>query len=430
MSRNFGRRIRSRSSGVNSRKLLLLGFALAIVAAACGDDEPAATVPPATAAATTTAAPAPTGDSTGVTADEIKLGTFGDVSGPVAIVGQPMRSAHDIVVSMVNEAGGINGRKIVLVHEDDQYDPARTIGAVRKLLEQDEVFLIFDSIGTPQCEAVMETLREGGVPVIQCGVATRDENVTWAFQTIPTNNTIGLSMTSYVIANLPDVSTVAIVAQEGEVGQPFIDGVEEALAGTGIELVEISTFKPSDTDLSSQVSRLQGADPDLVLVNGNPRSTSLFYNEAQQVGFKPPQGFFADIAQNDAVLFTLVDPAFLEGTLVAGYIENLSSTSAAMQNFRATVEKYAPGTDPSSFLLLGYADALVTMEVLRRAGANPTRERVLEVLTTEMAGYDAEGLLVPLQWSSSQRVGVQGISVDRVTGGVFVRVNEYFEPGE
>ena len=424
MAPYFGRRNRVINSRFRSRTWLASGLAFVLIAAACGADEPAATAP------TTTTAPVPAGDSTGVSTDEIKLGTFGDVSGPVAIVGQPMRSAHEIVVEMVNEAGGIHGRQIVLVHEDDQYDPARTVGAVRKLLEQDDVFLIFDSIGTPQCEAVMETLREGGVPVIQCGVATRDENVTWAWQTIPTNHTIGLSIASYVAANLPDVSTVAIVAQEGEVGQPFIDGVNEALEGTGIEVIEVSTFKPTDTDMSSQVSRLQGANPDMVLVNGNPRSTSLFYNEAQQVGFKPPQGFFADIAQNDAVLFTLVDPEFLEGTLVAGYIENLSSTSAAMEEFKANVERYAPGTEASSFLLLGYADALVTMEVLRRAGANPTRERVLEVLANEMAGYDADGLLVPLQWSGDQHVGVQGISVDRISNGVFVRVNEYFEPGE
>jgi len=441
MSENLNFRTDSHRFGSKLPSWLIVGVVFATLATACGSDveesAPATTAAPAAttaapaattaAPAATTAAPATTGDSTGVTDDEIKLGTFGDVSGPVAVVGLPFRTAHDIVAAKVNEAGGINGRQIVLVHEDDQYDPARTIGAVRKMLEQDEVFLIFDSIGTPQCAAVMETLREENVPVIQCGVATRDENVTWSWQTVPTNNTVGLSMASYVIANLPAVSTIAIVAQEGEVGQPFIDGVKEAIEGTRIELVEIGSFKPTDMDLSSQVARLQATNPDLVLVNGNPRSASLFYNEAQQQGFKPPQGFFADIAQNDSVIFTLVDPEFLEGTLVAGYIENLASDSPAMEQFKADVEKYAPGEEPSAFMLLAYADALVTMEVLRLAGDNPTREGVLDVLANEMEGYDANGLLVPLKWSGDQHVGVQGISLDLITDGAFVRVNEYFE---
>ena len=437
MSENLNLRTDSHRFGSKLPSWLIVGVVFATLATACGSDveesAPATTAAPAAttaAPAATTAAPATTGDSTGVTDDEIKLGTFGDVSGPVAVVGLPFRTAHEIVAAKVNEAGGINGRQIVLVHEDDQYDPARTIGAVRKMLEQDEVFLIFDSIGTPQCAAVMETLREENVPVIQCGVATRDENVTWSWQTVPTNNTVGLSMASYVIANLPAVSTIAIVAQEGEVGQPFIDGVKEAIEGTRIELVEVGSFKPTDMDLSSQVARLQATNPDLVLVNGNPRSASLFYNEAQQVGFKPPQGFFADIAQNDSVIFTLVDPEFLEGTLVAGYIENLASDSPAMEQFKADVEKYAPGEEPSAFMLLAYADALVTMEVLRLAGDNPTREGVLDVLANEMEGYDANGLLVPLKWSGDQHVGVQGISLDLITDGAFVRVNEYFEPGE
>ena len=144
MARYFRRRNRLFNSRFRSRTWLGTGLALVLIAAACGDDEPAPTAAPVTTAApapTTTAVPAPAGDSTGVTADQIKLGTFGDVSGPVAIVGQPMRSAHDIVVSKwsMKRAESTVGQ-IVLVHEDDQYDPARTIGAVRKLLEQDEVF--------------------------------------------------------------------------------------------------------------------------------------------------------------------------------------------------------------------------------------------------------------------------------------------------
>ena len=186
--------------------------------------------------------------------------------------------------------------------------------------------------------------------------------------------------------------------------------------------------------MSSQVSRLHSGPIRIsswsTAIHGLPRCSTTKRNRWASSRHRAS---LQTSAQNDAVLFTLVDPAFLEGTLVAGYIENLSSTSAAMQNFRGERSRSTPREpNPSSFLLLGYADALVTMEVLRRAGANPTRERVLEVLTTEMAGYDAEGLLVPRCNGrvAISRVGVQGISVDRVTGGVFVRVNEYFEPGE
>ena len=104
------------------------------------------------------------------------------------------------------------------------------------------------------------------------------------------------------------------------------------------------------------------------------------------------------------------------------------SSPASAEQFPAP--EYAPGEEPSAFMLLAYADALVTMEVLRLAGDNPTREGVLDVLANEMEGYDANGLLVPLKWSGDQHVGVQGISLDLITDGAFVRVNEYFEPGE
>lgn len=338
----------------------------------------------------------------GITKDKIILGSFLPLQSGLAAGATQMKEGTEAYFKYINDQGGINGRKIEWIVENDSYNPQQTVAVVKKLVDRDEVFAIVSTLGTVTNLAVLPFLAQRGVPVINPAGGhlllnkPKDKNV---FGILPLSSEIGESMADYAVTKL-GAKRVAIFFQNDQFGKDQRDGAVEYLKKKNMTPVAEASYVPSDVDVSAQVIALRQANPDAVILGVIPKHGSLFMKEAQKLAWKPKV-----IGHN-----TMADPVVtdLAGDALEGIYVNLMTAAdtmdrPAVKQANEILAKYSPKTKPGYYPYLGMAGAIIFVEGAKRAGKDLTREKLIKAL--ESFSHFEPGLVPPLEWSAKYHGG-------------------------
>jgi branched-chain amino acid transport system substrate-binding protein len=307
----------------------------------------------------------------GVSASEIIVGNHIDLSGPVAIIGVAAINGARMKFDEVNEAGGIYGRKIRFIVEDTQYQVPRAIQAVNKLLNRDNIFVMFMGMGTPMNNAIMPVLFEKGVPNLFPLTAARSMSEPFhrlQFAALGTYPKQIRAAVKYFVEN-EDVSTPCVIYQDTDFGQDILEGAKTQAAQMGLDVAAVSAHKPTDTEFTAAIIRLRNAGCDLVLMGTIHKDTILILETARKMGWDDVQ-WVGTTASNVTAIAQLESGASNGFAIFQHmphfYRDDPDIDPAVADWWDRYVERY--GVTPEYGAFEGYRDAELLVQGLQNAG--------------------------------------------------------------
>ena len=312
----------------------------------------------------------------GVTDSEIVLGTFIDSSGPSASAGVPRAKVLDGFWKYINDKGGINGRKIKWIAEDDQSNPQKTVVAVKKMVEQDKVFALVSPFGTATSAAVKDYLIQNGVP----NLFSMDQTSNlWArpipgfYTYMPTFEEEGVVTARWAVESQKK-QRITVLYQNTQFGLDGLAGVKKAVAKFGGQVVAEVSFNTTDAEFSSQAIKLNNSAPDIIIAFAAPSQYATLFKEARKLGLKVDWVNTQGVNKQKA---DLIGPDF-EGTYgIDIKIPDLNDTSNPdVKEFRDFMGKYVPGQPIGETQWQAWDAGTYTLELLTRAGKDLTRESI------------------------------------------------------
>ncbi len=342
---------------------------------------PAATAVPATAVPPT-AAPPPTKAAVpvrGVTDSEIALGSWGPQDGPAGAYGVIDRTIA-AYWNMVNDQGGINGRKVRFIYENDSYQPAKTVAAVKKLVEEDKVFALVGGLGTANNLAVMEYLVQNNVPHVgpatgSTAMAVPLKKQVFAIQLNYMSEAILL--TQYAVGQFK-AKKIAVFYQNDSFGKEGLDTINAELKRQGLpEAVGVS-YEAADTNFAAQALKLQTSGADAVILFAVPKPGASVIAEMGKLGYAPK--LLSSAIINDPAIFQLAGAA-MDGLVIPAWIPAYDDlTNPKIVEYQNFMKKYAAKEALGGFSLSGYVEAMVLHEGLKRTGKDLTVENFIKTM--------------------------------------------------
>lgn len=356
----------------------------------------------------------------GVTANEIVLGTHVDLSGPIQFWGVPQRNGHIMGVEEINANGGIHGRKIRMVVEDNGYDPKKGILATQKLLQQDKVFAIVGALGTALVSAAMPMVLEAGVPHMYPGAPTKLMYEPWHKLKFSLAAPYDESIMAGVRYFAGKKKKVAVIYQDDDFGKEIRDAAIAQAKKSGMEVVGDASYKRGDTVFSSQVARVRQGEPDLIVLGTVPRETVGVMAEARKLGWNVD--FLASqSACNQAVAD--LGKANTEGAyILCQYVPfDFDNEPPAVKAWMVRYEKRF-GTKPDVSAAMCYDMQMLMALALERAGKDVTVDKFVAATESIKNWQDIFGA-PPLTFSREQRVGTKTAIMTQITNGKFKRLS-------
>ena len=321
----------------------------------------------------------------GVSDTEIKIGQTMPYSGPLSAYGA-IGKAEAAYFKMINEQGGVNGRKINFLSVDDGYAPPKTVEVTRKLVEEDQVLAIVGSLGTPTNVAIHKYLNTKQVPQLFIATGATQwgdpEHFPWTMGWQPSYQVEGHIYAKYVMQNLPNAK-VAILYQNDDAGKDYLKGVTDGFGDKAAKfIVKSISYEVTDPTVDSQVVSLQGSGGDVFVNTSAPKQAAQAIRKAYDVGWRPTEFLGSISASVGAVLV----PAGLDksaGIITAAYQKDpTDKTWVNDQGFKdwlAWMKKYNPeGNIADSFTGYGYSIGMTVVQVLKQCGDEITRENLMK----------------------------------------------------
>jgi ABC-type branched-subunit amino acid transport system substrate-binding protein len=314
----------------------------------------------------------------GVSDNEIVIGSSQPLSGPAAFWGQGVGGGMDTYIKILNDQGGINGRKLRLVLRDDGYSPTRAVANVRELVERERVFAIVSLIGSANAFAVRDYIIENQVLWV---TPTADANM-WAgfrnkknlFVTYPGYVDEGRILTMYAVQK-EGAKSIAVLYQNDLYGQKGLLGIKRGIAETKSKLATAVPYEVTDRDLSGHALKLRGSGADAVILYATPTQGALIVREMAKIGFSPK--LFASFTLADPIMFQLAGDAW-NGIILSAYFPVPGVGDAKVDAMLEALLKVNPQLRASPFnALAGVSFMEPFVEALRRAGPTVTRDTVV-----------------------------------------------------
>jgi branched-chain amino acid transport system substrate-binding protein len=326
--------------------------------------------------------------SPGISANEIKLGTTAYYSGP-ASTAAAYGQAQVAYFQMVNDGGGINGRKVNLISLDNAFSPSKAIEQTRRLVESDEVFAIAGSLGTPTNVAIQKYLNGKGVPNLFLTSGAERFNdpkeFPWIIPFYPIYVAQGALFAKYILRERPDAK-IAVQYENDDLGRDYVRGLKQGLRDKAAMIVKELSHELSDPTIDSQILDLKASGADVLLQFTQSKFAAQGIRVAAGLNWRP----LHIVCSNAGSIGTTFIPAGVEasrGVITATWERNPADPSQAdhpaVKEFRAFAAKYMPNLDFNNTAALpGYNNAYMIGQVLQRCGDNLTRENLLRQATT------------------------------------------------
>ena len=341
-------------------------------------------------------------------------------------------SATQAYFKYINETqGGVCGRKITYLTEDNQSDPGKALEAVRKLVDRDKVFAVVGSLGDDAHAAVWEYLNENEVPDILVSAGAHrfgsdPEGHPWTVQMIPSYTIEGNFYGQYISQNLPG-KTVGVFGASGPLYWDGLTGVKSGLDPAKNEIVSEQTFELTALSIRSEVANLRQANPDVVIVFADPGFTSQAVKEANRLGWHPQ--WIINYVNSDDIMFQFVSPELLEGavTFQAFKLASMKDDPAIAGHWE--IMKDYGGPQPTNFSVYAQLLGELTVEVLGRTCDNLTREGLMDAIES-VKDWHSDLLLegVNVSFSATDHVALQTGRMLRATIKDGKGKYEYFGP--
>jgi len=321
----------------------------------------------------------------GVSDTEIKIGNTMPYSGPASGY-SAIGKAQAAYFAMVNDQGGINGRKINFISRDDGYSPPKTVEQVRKLVEEDQVLLLFQTLGTPTNLAIREYLNDNKVPQLFAASGSNQWNdpkhYPWTMGWQPSYGTESRIYARYILASQPDAK-IAVLYQNDDFGKDYLNGIRAELGDkAGKMLVAAQSYETTDPTVDPQVVALQGSGANVLVTAAIPKFTTLAIRKVFDIGWRPTH-FLNSVSTSIA---SVMKPAGLEkaiGIISAAFNKDPTDPqwqdTAEYKEWLAWMRKYNPsGNVTDAFNVYGYGTAQTLVAVLKASGNDLTRENVMK----------------------------------------------------
>jgi branched-chain amino acid transport system substrate-binding protein len=408
---------------LNRRLLLLAGALVAMVAltsVACDDE--AQETPGASPAATQGSA----GPPPGVTDTKILLGTSFPLSQSPAAAYSPITNGMIAYFDYINETeGGVNGRQIELMVCDDHYNPPDAAECARQLVERDEVFGMIGALGTAAHSAAWKYLEDFGVPdmwILSGATKWTDPVVKTRFGGNPDYETEGEILGKYIAEN-HNGKKLGIVAQNDDFGEDGIKGLTAGIEGSDVEIITTERFEATATDLTSQMQRVKNAGAEVVAVYAVPPQAANAIKVAREVLAWDAPIIITGVSATD-ITISLAGAQNIEGVVTVVFAHQIYETEEpGIAKHIEIMQKYQPDVPPSNLTLVGQGVAELTVEALKNAGADLTRESFVEG-AEKICNFSTLAGLVPLSLSPTDHRPYQIEVYARAENGVWASFGE------
>ncbi len=320
----------------------------------------------------------------GVSDTEIKIGNTMPYSGPASAWGMVGKS-EAAYFAMINDQGGVNGRKINFISRDDGYSPPKTVEMVRKLVEEDQVLLLFQSLGTASNAAVQDYLNERKIP--QLFVATGADrwndpkNHPWTMGWQPSYRLEARIYARYILSNMPDAK-IAVLYQNDDLGKDYNKGLREGLGDKADRMVVATkTYETTDPTVDSQIVALHGSGANVLVTVAAPKFAAQTIRKVYDMDWRPTH-FLANISSS---IKAVMQPAGLEkgiGIITASYIKDPTDPqwqeTPQYKEWQAWMMKYNTSANlADAFAVYGYSVSQTLISVLKACGNDLTRVNVM-----------------------------------------------------
>jgi len=360
----------------------------------------------------------------GVTKTEILVGSIQDLSGPLAGYGKQLRNGMQLRAEEANEQGGIHGRKIKLLVEDDGYDPKRSVLAAQKLVNQENIFIMAGHLGTAQNLAAMPVQFEKNVVNFFPLTAAREmyeplHRLKYSFAATYYDQ---IRITLPKMVKDKNVKKVCTIYQDDDFGLEVQRGAEAGLKAAGMELTEKTSFKRGSTDFSSQVAKMKAAGCELVVLGTIIRETIGTIGESRKTGFSPI--FLASSAAYTDLIHKLggkaMDGLFATMTVANPYLDDASPGI----RFWAAKYKTKFNEDPAVFSAYGYLVMDSFIAAAQKTGPNLTSDNFVKTMDT-MSFSDQLFGSAPSSYTATKRLGSDASRMSQIQDGKWKVVSEY-----
>ena len=320
----------------------------------------------------------------GASDTEIKIGNTMPYSGPASSYGI-IGKTDAAYFSMINDQGGINGRKINFISRDDSYSPPKTVELARQLVEQDQVLLMFNTLGTPPNVAIHGYLNDNKVPqlFVATGANQWDDpkHFPWTMGWFPNYGIEAHIYANYILKNLPNAK-IAVLYQNDDFGKDYLNGLKAGLGDKANMIVATQSYETTDPTVDSQVVALQGSGADVLLTAAIPKFAAQTIRKVYDIGWKPTH-FLTSVSNSVGLVFKPVGLEKGVGIISSTYYRD--PTDPQWQNTPELKEWLAfmnghglSGSVTDSQAVVGYSYAQTMVAVLKMCGDNLTRDNVMK----------------------------------------------------
>tara|TARA_R110000772_G_scaffold13200_1_gene39406 strand:- start:265 stop:1446 length:1182 start_codon:yes stop_codon:yes gene_type:complete len=348
-------------------------------------------------------------DTTGLTDTTIKVGVMGPFSGNASSYSKA-QIGEMAYYKMINDQGGVNGRKFELIQEDTACQPAKGIAAAKKLISQEKVFMMHGNSCSGVAMAVRDIVVEAGVPWIIAHAV--NPNISMpptanVFHGVPAGPAYGYTMGKFVLSR-PNTKNVVMIEHSNDWAKSYADPTRDYMKEQGVEPNMVLAMERGQTDATAQVLKIKQANPDFIVASLYEAETVIFLKDLKKYGVDVPvmgaagtdlENTLARIGDLDTVKNYYVPHAFID-----------TVDGPGMKKWNDMILKYYPNETITGFSAVSIGSAVAAVEALKNAGRDLTREKFIAELD-KIKNFDTGVFAAPITWSADDRHGVKESAV-------------------
>lgn len=357
----------------------------------------------------------------GVTDNEIVVGSISDLSGPLAFMGKGERDGEALYFAYINDQGGIHGRKIKFVSEDDQFQSPRTVLALKKLITKDKIFALSLIMGAGNIFACIPLIDQYKIPLFPSGTANEALAYPprkYVFVTDTGYGMQGRIAIKYILNDMKAKNPkFGVIYQDDVTGQQWLQGIKDGCKNNHQPEPFAASYKRGAIDFSSQVALCKQNGITHVLYHGNVREPGAMMKEAKRLQYKAV--WFGNAAAGDDKIVELAGDAvdYSNGMYHISYFRHISENTESFKLFKECVKKYGIGAVDNRFNQWSFSAGMNFCEVLKRAGRNLTREGFIKAAES-LKDYD-NGMTAPITFGPDRRDGGRHCNIFKGKNGTW-----------